>query len=211
MVFNGKGKLVFDLSDTVFCPWRHPAEGLATEMSQIYHNNGGVMPRFPDPEVLANLKGNLFIWGHGNEGHIINDGGDQNLSPGGLAALLQRCGLRLDFKGHIVLWSCWGGVAGGFARSLSRYLGNLGYAVPVWGSKYIPCNMEVRRFKVIKKMPSDDVSNIGPDMAERAYKGDMVMYQSSGAGLRQAPAPGSGLLSNWSMGWTPSSGSSAGI
>jgi len=235
-LFNEKGKLVFEINkDVLFCPWDNPEDALAVEMSQIPYNNGGLQPRYPTRKSverkrkppsadreheppLANLEGNLFIWGHGDRGHVIADGGNQSLTVRDLALLLERRGLRHDFKGHIILWTCWGGVAGGFARSLSRHLGNLGYAVPVWGSKYVTANMVSLRFLVIRKTPSDDVSNLSSSQAVRAYRSDMVFYPPSGAGWRQDPALSSasssgsstGSLSNWSAGLTPGSSPSVG-
>jgi hypothetical protein len=243
-MFDENGKLVFNLSDTLFCPWDHPHQDLDIEMQQIPNGNQHVEPRYPtkkppdrgdkrslaerrgkraqadrkDQPPLADLAGNLFIWGHGDQGHVISDGGDQRLTVRELALLLERCGLRRDFQGHIVLWTCWAGAAGGFARSLGRHLDHLGYAVPVWGSKYVTCNMVLREFGVIRRAPSGGGANLDRRQCVCAYRSDMVCFPPSGAGRRQASAPdsvsSSGVnpapLSDWSAGLSSGSGTSAG-
>jgi hypothetical protein len=219
-LFEDNGLLKFDFSDVVFCPWDHPEHALRDELHQLPWNNHGVQARYPaqglgDLHGKEQIKPNLYIWAHGDTGHLIGDGGRETLNAHQLARLLERRGLSRKYRGNIILWSCWAGVSCGMASALSSQLCHLKYAVPVWGTRYATSVMCHRQLYVLKNVELGGPLPAGKDAAERlinggaqaTYSHDMVCYRpayrayvadaGSTSGSSASSSPGGKPASPW--------------
>ncbi len=91
-----------------------------------------------DDATLATLTNDIIILGHGDYLDRIANGDDEELSANDMAKWLQDNGLPLAYGGRIWMWSCHGGVPGGFAQAVFMRLYNLGYHnISVSGPRYI--------------------------------------------------------------------------
>ena len=130
-----RGFLAFDdAEDVIYSPFYHgrgagPADMLSAEI--LGYRCNVVNPR--DPRYVGDLRrfpsaDQIFIWGHGNQKRSCL-GGEDGTTVDAQGIVDDFVALRLPraWDGTVILWSCFAGVAGGFAEALFIRLRAAGY------------------------------------------------------------------------------------
>ncbi len=139
MLRTSHGIVVVDKEeDLIIVPFLKDKAGDIGKEIEQHRQCYGIMSLYAsDKANLRGLKNDdcIFIWGHGNrkrECIATSDGTCVYASD--IVNILYNIGLRPDFGGSIILWSCFAGVANGFATTLLLHLKTRGYnSVTVYG------------------------------------------------------------------------------
>jgi hypothetical protein len=114
--------------------------GIEQEVDQTLFVGGISQDQLWAPDEALALAGShaLWVWAHGNRHRdAIAAGPGEMLTPGGLAKQIAGK-LAKAATGHIVVWSCWAGSAGGFAEHFAAFMVARGYNnLHVWGATVV--------------------------------------------------------------------------
>jgi hypothetical protein len=159
------------------------------DVTEASHNNlqfkDGVewhpeIPMLHDNVDLSRLEGDLIIRGHGSglQGSPIGLDCGYSRSPRTLARLLVSCGLPKKFLNKIIVWSCFSGVAHGFAGELAVALGNRGYqGCTIWGCLWAVERIEGAKFYCRPGVRESDLKDkYSRDDMSIATRQDMMVY-----------------------------------